>query len=378
MAHEGTQDSTLQRPGSAKVYNRTKILLGIVSSLLSFVLLLLVVVTDASRIVAAAASLLTGSLYGAVLLFSLIIGVAQFVATLPIGFYSGYVIEHRYALSNQTLTRWAWEHVKGLLVGLPIAVAALLFLYYCLLTFTGLWWIPVAAAFALFSVVLVRLGPVLLFPLFYRFTQLTEGPLLERIVALCSRAGIRFKGVYTFNLSKNTKKANAGFTGIGKAKRIILGDTLIQEFTHDEIVAVFAHELGHYAHRHLAIGLVIGTVSTFVGLFVAATLHAWSVHALGFSSITDIAALPLLAIWLSVFGVVTAPLGNALSRHHERQADRYAVETSGDGQAFASALRKLAAQNLADPAPHPLIEFFFYSHPSITRRIAALEQRGAR
>ncbi len=378
MVHEGTQDSTLQRPGRAKVYNRTRILLGIVSSLLAFAVLLLFAVTDVSRVAVAWADRVSANPYIAVLVFSLIVGSAQFIVTAPIGFYSSYVTEHRFALSNQTIGRWAWERIKGLLVGLPIAAAAILFLYYCLRTYGHLWWLPVAVLFTLLSVMLARLAPVLLLPLFYRFTPLSEGPLFERLTALCHRAGVGFRGVFTFNLSKNTRKANAGFTGIGRSRRIVLSDTLVQEFTHDEIAGVFAHELGHYVHRHLVTGLVIGTLSTFAGLFVAATLHSWSVRVFGYTSISDIAALPLLALWLSLFGLFTAPLGNAISRRHERQADRYAVETTRDSRAFASALRKLSDRNLADPSPHPVIEFLFYSHPSIARRIEAVERMGAR
>ncbi|MBI4535946.1 MAG: M48 family metallopeptidase, partial [Ignavibacteriae bacterium] len=295
------------------------------------------------------------------------------ILTLPLGYYSGYLVEHRYNLSNQTFGRWAWERMKGTLVSLPLIVAVLVVLYFCLRTYGLWWWLPVSIVLTFFSVVLARLAPMLIMPLFYKFTPLPDGRLKERITTLCADAGVRILGIFSFNLSKNTKKANAGFTGIGRSKRIILGDTLMKDFSEEEIETVFAHELGHYTHRHILIGMLIGVISTFAGLYVAAQCYTWSLEWFGFSSITNLAALPLLALWLALFGLVTAPLGNIISRKHERQADAYAVTTTRNRSAFVSALRKLAATNLADPQPHPLIEFLFYSHPSITRRIALIE-----
>ena len=373
MALEGTQDSALQRPGRAKVYNRTKLLIGITSSVLSFFFLLLIVTTGLSHTAEVYALAVSASPFVALIVFAFIVGIAESVLTLPLGFISGYVVERRYGLSNQSLKRWAWEHVKGMLVGVPLLLVALIVLYACLERFGNAWWLPAGALFTLFSVLLARLAPVLLFPIFYRFTPLEDGPLKERLSRLCAAAGIAFGGIYTFDLSKNTKKANAGFAGIGRSKRIILGDTLVHDFTEDEIETVFAHELGHYVRHHLLTGIVVGTVSTFLGLFLSSILYEWSLRLVGFTSATELGALPLLAVWLSLFGLVMSPLGNMLSRKHEREADRYAVERTGNAGAFASALRKLAFMNLADPEPHPLVEFFFYSHPSISRRIRAVE-----
>jgi STE24 endopeptidase len=316
------------------------------------------------------------STYVALLLFVAAIALLESVVTLPLSFYSSYVLEHRYNLSNQSLVRWVWEHTKGILISAPIAAAIVLLLYYCLERFGEWWWFPLSLVLTLFTVLLARLAPVLLLPLFYKFIPLEEGLLKQRIVNLCRNAGLRFEGIYTFDLSKNTKKANAGFTGIGKAKRIILGDTLVREFTEEEIETVFAHELGHYTHRHIVISILAGTVSTFAGLYVTARLYAWSAPAAGFGSPTELGALPLLAFWLSLFTLVTMPLGNVLSRRHERQADAYAVKTTHNAPAFASALRKLASQNLADPEPHPFIEFLFHSHPSIAHRLRRIEALG--
>lgn len=357
----------------AKAYNRIKLIVGVCSSALSFSLLLGLVVSGQTRSIETWIRALVTHDYLALSLFAFTVGLMQTALTLPLSFYSGYVVEHRYALSNQSLGRWAWEQLKGVLVSLPLAIAVLAFLFFCLRQYGGWWWLPVAAALSLLSIILARVVPVLVFPLFYKFTPLDNEPLKGRILRLCSDAGVHINGIFSFNLSKNTRKANAAFTGIGKAKRIILSDTLLGNFSEEEIETIFTHELGHYTHKHLLTGIVVGMLSIFVGLSVTARLYGWSLGLFGFTSIDQVAALPLLALWLSLFGLITTPLGNMLSRHHERVADAYAVRRTGRAAAFISALRRLEQMNLADPSPHPLVEFLFYSHPSISRRIHAVE-----
>jgi STE24 endopeptidase len=363
----------LRTHGEAKTYSRIKLTTGIASAVLSFLLLLSLLLTGATVSLAHWSTDRTPGPYTALILYTFVLGMLQSAITLPIGFYSGFILEHRFRLSNQSIGRWAWEHTKGLLVGLPIIVGVILFLFYSLTVFESLWWLPVACGLTFLSVVLARLAPTFILPLFYRLTPLPDGNLRERIGALCSAAGVQLEGLFSFNLSKNTRKANAAFTGIGRSKRILLSDTLLREFTEEEIETVFAHELGHYVHHHIRTGILISIGSTFLGLYVTSLVYEWSVRVGGVSSIADLAALPLLGLWFTLFGSVTSPLGNWISRRHERQADIYAVRASGKTDAFASALRKLSNQNLADPDPHPVVEFLFYSHPAIAKRIALVE-----
>ncbi len=357
-------------PSTAKHYNRTKLILGIISPASSFLVVVIILASGYSVSLRDWAMSYTSNEYLVVILFLLAITTIETIATFPLSFYSSYIIEHRYNLSNQTVGAWLWERVKGLLIGTPLLVGGIVLLYYCLKEFGEVWWLPVSIVLALFSVVFARVVPIIIMPLFYKFTPLEDPSLKEAIAKLCSNAGIRFDGIFSFNMSKNTKKANAGFTGIGRTKRIILGDTLLKCFSQEEIETVFAHELGHYRYRHIIVGMAVGILLTFLGLFVASRLYIWSLSWFGFTLMTDPAALPLIGLWLTVFGLVTSPLGNILSRKHEREADIYAVRTTRNKPAFISALRKLAETNLADPEPHPLIEFLFYSHPSIGRRIA--------
>jgi STE24 endopeptidase len=375
MASQGSVIAAppLPRLRDVKQYHRLKLGVSACSSLLSLALLLFLVVFGWTRVLAAWAHQVASSPLLALVFFGAAIGLVRGVLTLPAGFYSGFVLEHRFGLSNQTAGRWAWEHLKGTLVGAPLALAVLLMLWYCLVSWGEFWWVPLGAALTLLSVILARLAPQLILPLFYKLTRLPEGSLKDRLVRLCEREGRPVRGVFSFNLSKNTRKANAGFTGIGKSRRIILGDTLLREFTEDEVATVFAHELGHAHYHHIAAGIGTGIVSTFAGLFLTSLLYGWSLAALGFAGPADLAALPLLAAWLGLYGFVTMPAGNVLSRRHEYQADAYAVATTGAPEAFKAALRKLARMNLADPEPHPLVEFLFYSHPSIGKRIRHVE-----
>jgi STE24 endopeptidase len=365
--------NSLHSSGQAKTYNRVKLGISITSSVLTFLLMVVLVLSGASTALAEWSTSIAPQRYISLLLFVVVLGLAHSAIALPLSFFSGYIVEHRYGLSNQSTARWAWEHGKGMMVGAPLALCMVMVLYLCLEGYGPWWWLPVGTTVTLLSVVLARLAPTLILPLFYRFRPVDNGPLKERIHRLCRDAGLHIEGIFTFDLSKNTRKANAAFTGIGKSRRIILGDTLMQEFSEDEIETVFAHELGHYYYHHVRTGILLGIVSTFAGLYIAARLYSWSMEILGFSSLTDLGILPLLGVWLSLFALLTSPLGNALSRRHERQADSYAVSATGNPGAFASALRKLAEKNLADPEPHPVIEFLFYSHPSISQRLTLVE-----
>lgn len=174
-------------------------------------------------------------------------------------------------------------------------------------------------------------------------------------------------------MSKNTKKANAAFTGLGKTKRIILGDTLLKDYSKDEIETVIAHELGHYKHKHIAKNIVFGTVSSFLTFFVISILYKNSLSWFDFEYITQIAALPLLSLWAMLIGLIQSPIGNILSRKYEYEADRYAIETTRKPESFINTLNKLTNQNLGDREPHPFIEWFFYSHPSIKNRVKAIQ-----
>ena len=353
----------------SKRYENIKLALGLADFAVSFGFLAVSLLWGWNGLLAEAVRRVVQNAYLAFLAFAGVYGLALGILTFPFDFLSGFVVEHQFGLSNQTFRAWLWEKTKSNAVGLVIALPLALGFYALLRWSPNFWWAWLAGLIFVFSVVLAQLAPVLIFPLFYKFEPLEDQTLAGRIKQLAQQVGLTVSAVFRFNLSKSTKKANAAFAGLGKTKRVLLADTLLDNFSPAEIESVVAHELGHYAHRHILKGLIVGFVLTFFGLFVAAWIYRAAVAKMGYASLDQLEALPLLAIVLTLYGLVTMPVQNAVSRHFERQADRFAVTLTGYKEEFISALEKLAEQNLANRRPHPVVEFLFYSHPSIEKRI---------
>ena len=307
--------------------------------------------------------------------FVLIFGGIYFLLDLPLGYYSGFVLPHRYGLSTQTLGGWVVDLIKSVLLGGVLGLLVIEIIYYVLRISPDLWWLWAGLILLFFSVILANLAPVLLMPLFYKFVPLEEehADLVDRLMNLADRAGTRVRGVYQFDMSRRTKAANAAITGLGNTRRIILGDTLINEFSPDEVETILAHELGHQVHRDIPIGILVESIITLGGLYLASLGLQWGVEVFGFEGVADIAAFPLFGLVVGAYGLVTMPLGNAFSRWRERRADEYALKATGNGQAYASALTRLANQNLAEADPEPWVEVLLYSHPALNKRIAMAE-----
>ncbi|MCJ7532416.1 MAG: M48 family metallopeptidase [Anaerolineales bacterium] len=307
--------------------------------------------------------------------FAVIYAGIDMLLSLPLSYYSEFVLPHRYELSNETLKGWIADNLKALLIFAPIGLILIEVIYAVLRRFPNTWWLWAAGFMLLFTVLLANLSPLLIAPIFNKYIPLGEEhqDLAERLLRLAERAHTRVRGVYKFDLSRRTKTANAALTGIGNSRRIILGDTLIEEFTPDEIETVLAHELGHHVNRDIPLIILVGSVSTLVGFYLASLGLKWGVHFWGFEDASDISALPLFILVIGVYSLVTMPLNNAFSRWRERLADQYALQATGNGEAFASAMRRLANQNLADADPEPWVEFLLYSHPALRKRIAMAE-----
>jgi STE24 endopeptidase len=317
----------------------------------------------------------TSSPWLLVLLFAAVFGGIYFVIDLPLSYYTGFVLPHRYGQSTQTLRGYVIDQLKGIAVGAVLGGIMLEIIYAVLRAYPDTWWIWASIILLVFSVLLANLAPVLLFPIFYKFKPLDEEyqDLAQRLTRLFEKAGTHVKGVYKFDMSTRTKSANAALTGLGNTRRIILGDTLLSEFSADEIETVMAHELGHHVNKDIPLSIVVETVSTVVGLFLASLVLRWGVAQFGFQGVGDIAALPLFMLVMGVYGLVTMPLTNGFSRWRERMADKYALESTHNARAFASAMTRLANQNLAEVDPEPWVEFLLYSHPALEKRIKMAE-----
>jgi len=357
----------------SKKYNNTKLAIGISKAAVSFILLYLFIALGFSLSLQNYIETFTQNSYLVFMLFVFAIGIFSSVLFMPVNIYAGFYLEHKYNLSNQTFFKYFIENVKSMLVGLIIGIPILLLFFFVINQFGDLWWLVFAAAMFLISVVLSQLFPILILPIFYKILPLDDEELKTRISALAKGAGIKVDNVFSFDMSKNTKKANAAFTGLGKTKRIILGDTLLNDYTKDEIETVIAHELGHYKHKHIIKNLIFGTVSSFLTFFVISIIYKNSLSWFDFESITQIAALPLLSLWAMIIGLIQSPTGNILSRKYEYEADRYAIESTLKPESFINTLNKLTDQNLGDREPHPFVEWFFYSHPSIKNRINSIK-----
>src|SRR5208282_2476790 len=213
----------------------------------------------------------------------------------------GFWLEHRYGLSNLTLAGWVKDQLKGLAVGGTLGVLAVEFLYAVIRHWPEHWWILCAIAFMGFFVLLVNLAPVLIFPIFFKVKPLENPSLTERLLELSRRAGTRVRGVFEWKLSEKSKKANAALMGLGNTRRIILSDTLLEQFQDEEVEAVLAHELGHHVRRHIFQSIVIQGAALFVGLYLMQRTLTWLAPHFGFHGAADFANLPLLALVVTAF-----------------------------------------------------------------------------
>ncbi|MEW6507267.1 MAG: M48 family metallopeptidase [Bacteroidota bacterium] len=360
----------------AKKYNNLKLAIGVTKGIIVFILIFLFVLFDFSlQLENYVRTFLTND-YLVLIAYVITIGLISSLLFFPVNYYVEFYLEHKYNLSNQTFWKWIIEDTKEAIVGLVIGLPILVIFYYVLNTFKDNWWLPFSIILFLISVFLAKILPVIILPIFYKITLIDDEELKNRIIELSKDAGLSVKNVFKFNMSKNTKKANAAFTGLGKSKRILLGDTLIENYSRDEIETVIAHELGHYKKKHIIKNIIISTVTSFVTFYLISILYSFSLPFFDFDSITRISALPLLALWGTIISLIITPVSNFISRKFEYEADRYAVESTSKKEAFINTLDKLTDQNLGDREPHPFIEWFFYSHPSIKKRIEAIRNIG--
>jgi STE24 endopeptidase len=308
-------------------------------------------------------------------LFLVIMGI-HLLLSFPLSLYSGHVLEQQYHLSTQSFGRWLWQYVKRNLLGIGFSLVLFVGLYWMIWTVGSAWWLVAAAAFFLVSVVVGQLGPVLILPLFYRVEKLDAPDLADRIGRLAAGTGLSIEGVYRLILSDETVTANAALAGLGRTRRVLLGDTLLDGLRPEEIEVVFAHEIGHHVFHHIRKSILAGLVFSAAGFWLCdRLLMLWAGHAGGPFDYgrLPVATLPLLLLILTVFALVFEPLRNAVSRRFERQCDRYALERTGAREAYLSAFRKMARLNKDDPNPHWLAVLLFHSHPPIAQRLAMAE-----
>ncbi len=358
-------------------YNRQREWLSLVGTLYGAALSALALRTGLSARLRDRATAIAPARLGPVMPYTLVSSLLATLATLPLAYYGGWVVERRYDLTNQTRRAWLGETLKGEALGLALGLPLAQGVYAVIRRYPRGWWAILAALAIPFTIVLSILAPVLILPLFNKFEPIRDRALAERIKALAAAQGVTVSDVLQMDMSKQTKKANAFFTGLGNTRRIVLADTLLDEFTTAEVEVVLAHELGHQVGGDIwkLIGLGAITTAITAGTVdrLARPIIARSGARLGLDparGLGDVAALPLLTLLLSAISLALAPLQNALSRGLiEHPADRYALDLTHDPAAFIGAMEKLGRLNLADPQPPALVKWLLYGHPTLQERI---------
>jgi STE24 endopeptidase len=297
------------------------------------------------------------------------------VLALPFSLYSTFAVEARFGFNRTTPILYIMDTLKGFAISAVIGIPILLGLFWFMDTTGRFWWVWAFVVMSIIQVVLSILGPLVIAPLFNKFTPLPDGELREAITALAEKLGFRMKGIFVVDASKRSSHSNAYFTGLGRAKRIVLFDTLVASSSKEEILSVLAHEIGHEKKNHVKKGIALSLALSLIGFWIISLLlpylplyQAFGFHRSGYHAI-----LILLAFCSGPFTFFLQPLFSIWSRRHEYEADRFAVHGVGSAAGMISALLRLSRENLSNLTPHPLYSFFHYSHPTLAERIAALE-----
>jgi STE24 endopeptidase len=311
-----------------------------------------------------------GSPWVRLAVFYLILYALNFVVSFPLAWFSGHKLEQKFGLSRQSFRRWLTRHLLKVTLISAFVVALSEGLYFLIWVTGDFWWCWAAGGMFVISVLLGQLAPILILPLFYKVELLEDSALLKRFKDLAKGTDLRIEGVYRMELSDETAKANAMLAGMGRTRRVILADTLLADFTPEEIEVVLAHEIGHHVFRHIRKFIAFGVVQSLCTFVVCDWVLRFNGFQPGGPEILPIHALPLLALTMTIAGLVFGPIQNAISRSFEVQCDTYALQQTQNAAAFRSAFQRLARINKADPDPHPLEVFFFHDHPPISERLA--------
>ena len=358
-----------------KRYESAKHVVAIIGFAFDVLILLYLLFSGSSIRIREIAEAISGSQWISIAIYTLIVTAILKLFDVPLSFYSGYWLEHRFGLSRQSLGSWIKDQLKGLAISTVLVVFAVEMVYRLIRAHREQWWLDASLAFIAFVIVVTNLAPILLLPLFFKFKPIENPDLQNRLARLARRTNTRLCGIFEWSLGDKTRKANAAVVGWGNTRRIIVSDTLLGNFSGEEIEVIMAHELCHHVKNHIWQGIGLQSLLTLLGFYVADRVLSPLTASFGFRGIGDVANLPLLVLVMMTLSLLALPLVNGFSRRLETAADLYALDTTGDALAFVSSMEKLADLNLANKAPNKLIEFIFYSHPSVEDRIQLAADR---
>ncbi len=343
----------------ASNYNRVSLNISIASRFLSWSIMSGIIIVFFKYFKSTRINILLA--FSFIVLFYLLIQ----LILLPLAYYRGYIIEHRFGLSNQTLAMWFSDYLKENGISILISSLGMTGIYALMVYIPKYWWIISSAVLAIFIVVITYLYPILIDPLFYKFEKLKDTNFQEQIINIAGKAGIEVKEVLVADASRKTNKANAYFTGIGGSKRIVVFDNLINNFSRKETLNVIAHEIGHWYNWHIFKSIIIGIISGTAGLFLINAVFTY------FNMVGDFKSILVIILLISIISFLSLPLQNAVSRTFERQADNFTMQATENPDAQIQLMLKLAEFNLSNVSPHWYIKYFLYSHPPIMERIEA-------
>ncbi|MDD2689578.1 MAG: M48 family metallopeptidase [Candidatus Omnitrophica bacterium] len=363
-------DNPLNR---AKNYSNFKYTLSIAGILYSLFLLLIFLSSGLSNALQQALFKLTTNTYWLLPLYIIIISVAYYLLSLPINFLESYALEHKFCLSNQKLGSWFFDQFKAGIISYVISLIAIEFFYYILKYYPHAWWLIASVFWVFFGLILAKLTPLVIIPLFFKYKRICDETLKTRIINLAHKMEVKIIDVFEIDFSSKTLKANAAFVGWGKSRRVILADTLKDKYSYEEIEVILAHEFAHYKKRHLLKLILINSLLTALLFFIIFKTNNPVLRLFNISSLLEMSSLPVVLIYFIAFTIVMQPFQNYISRIFEKDADRAALSITGFKEAFISMMEKLSRQNLSDRNPHPLIKIFFFDHPAVDERIALAE-----
>jgi len=358
-----------KRQEMAKRYEKEKRLVGLAGTAMSLAGLLVFYVSGLSRDLALIAA--GRSIAWTFLIYTAVFLAWMTVIGLPSGFYGGYVLEHKWSFSTENVGGWLADQAKSFAVGLVMAWIVLALLLWIMARFPVWWWLVAGLAMAAVSVAAATLFPVVVAPIFHRYTPIEDKKLADALRGILAQEGLKSGGFFREDMSRRTRKENAFLAGLGRTRRVVLGDTLIQHMSVPEIVSIIAHEVGHYRHKHIWKGVAAGTLQQMAVFLLLGVVMRALFSGFPGSPRDVLRVLPvMLIIGGAVSGIVLGPIGNAVSRHFEKQADLYAVRHIEDRHAFATALAGLADRNLGNAYPAWWVKLLFYGHPPIGERLS--------
>ena len=320
------------------------------------------------------------SLILAGLIFFALLAIAGSLLRIPLSLYETFVIEGRHGFNVMTLRMWIIDLLKTMIMSALLGGLLLALLFFLVIYGGRVWWIWAWGVTGAFELLMLWLFPVVIAPLFNKFEPIQNKTLEDRIGTLMGKAGLRVKGVFQMDAGKRSKHTNAFFTGVGRTKRIVLFDTLLASHTEEEILAVLAHEVGHWKKKHVLKQIALLEILSLAVFFVAAELLDWQLlyQTFGFQRPTFYIGLFLIAALIGPLGYFVQPVESAIVRRLEIEADDYSLELMQGGKPMRHALKRLACDNLANLTPHPLYAWFYYSHPPLAERISRLEREEKR